>query len=116
MIQQEKDRYTCVFCGKDIFNIRERHNAAPLNIKKDCCIKCNEKYVIPARKVLWMFELETLNNIRPYVSKITKNELDKIVTCDEKEQFEAFVRKIQEHGYKGQFVFVGGKIYEPKGS
>lgn len=40
---------SCCFCGKEIPNVKDRHNAAPLK-DGNCCAVCNAALVIPARK------------------------------------------------------------------
>ena len=73
----ETTQMTCYFCGKEITERWDYHNADPLVAPDEngfyggCCTDCNNRYVRPARRIFW--------SSIPYLSEQDKQELDALV-------------------------------------
>lgn len=78
----------CCFCGKEITEKWDYHNADPIvapdenGFYEGCCSDCNERYVKPARRVLWPpvpylseRERKKLDRLIPYVQRMSVDEL-----------------------------------------
>lgn len=77
----------CCFCGKEITDMLDFCNADPLVAPDEngffevCCSDCNERYVKPARRILWP--------MIPWLSEQDKQEI-----CKEADELVPYIQRM----------------------